>query len=111
MNFTDGTREFLDRIPRKGLAGVRVAAFDTRMSNAKMQSAVTSPVTRFFVKVFLHRFAAGPIAAELQKKGGKSVTAPEGFFVDDTEGPLEDGELERATNWAAQIAAAVADGR
>lgn len=103
MNYTEGLRDFLARIPANGLAGVQVAAFDTRISNEDMQALVKSRVTRLVVKTFLHRFAAGPIAAELKKKGAESVTEPEGFFVTDTEGPLKDGELQRARDWAQQI--------
>jgi flavodoxin len=103
MNFTDGMRNFLDRIPPTGLVGIRVAAFDTRISNEDMRASVQSPVTRFMVKAFLHRFAARPIAGALKKKGGIEVIDPEGFFVSDTKGPLKEGELERATVWAQQI--------
>lgn len=103
MNFTGGMRDFLACIPPNGLAGIRVAAFDTRISNEDMRASVRSPVTRFMVKVFLHRFAAGPIAGALKKKGGVEVIDPEGFFVSDTKGPLKAGELERATAWAQQI--------
>ena len=28
---------------------------------------------------------------------------PEGFFVNGTEGPMKEGELERAAEWAKQI--------
>jgi flavodoxin len=103
MNFTDGMRNFLDRIPHTGLADIRVAAFDTRISNEDMRALIRSSATRLVVKVFLHRFAAGPIAGVLKKKGGIEVMAPEGFFVSDTKGPLKEGELERATTWAQQI--------
>jgi flavodoxin len=103
MNFTDGMRNFLDRIPPTGLAGVQVAAFDTRISNEDMRALVRSSATRLVVKVFLHRFAAGPIAGVLKKKGGSEVIAPEGFFVSDTQGPLKAGELERATAWAQRL--------
>lgn len=103
MNFTEGMRVFLQSIPPKGLAGIRVAAFDTRISNEDMRASAKSPVTRFMVKVFLHRFAATPISAELRKKGGVEVINPEGFFVEDTKGPLKAGELERAAAWAQQI--------
>jgi menaquinone-dependent protoporphyrinogen IX oxidase len=103
MNFTDGMRNFLDRIPPTGLAGVQVAAFDTRISNEDMRALVRSSATRLVVKVFLHRFAAGPIAGVLKKKGGIEVMAPEGFFVSDTQGPLKAGELERAAAWAQRL--------
>jgi flavodoxin I len=108
MNFIEGVGDFLESIPHNGLVGVRVAAFDTRISNEDMQAAVQSRVTRFFIRLFLHRFAATPIAAELKKKGGQPVIKPEGFFVTDTEGPLKAGELERATAWGQQIAGMLA---
>ena len=40
---------------------------------------------------------------KLKKKGGTLVKEPEGFFVEDTEGPLREGELERAVGWAREI--------
>jgi hypothetical protein len=39
------------------------------------------------------------------KKGGELIAPPEGFFVQGTEGPLKEGELERASDWAKQILA------
>ena len=50
-------------------------------------------------------YAAPKIASSLVKAGGQVVTPPEGFIVKGTEGPLEEGELERATAWGRQIAA------
>ena len=99
QNFTDGMREFLAGIPQKSLSGVKVAAFDTRISINDMQSTMS----RFAARVFLHRYAAKPIAAALTAKGGVEVIDPAGFFVQDTEGPLKTGELERAAGWAQQI--------
>jgi len=60
-------------------------------------------IPAFFVKIF--GYAAQPIAGRLEKKGGELVIPPEGFYVDDTEGPLLEGELERAADWARQIVA------
>jgi flavodoxin I len=99
QNFRDGMRDFLASIPHNGLSGVKVAAFDTRISIDDVQSTVS----RFAARVFLHRYAAKPIAAALKAKGGIEVIDPEGFFVLDTEGPLREGELERAAAWAQQI--------
>ena len=44
-----------------------------------------------------------PIADKLEKKGGSLIIPPEGFFVKDSEGPLKDGEIERAVDWAKLI--------
>ena len=48
-------------------------------------------------------YAAKPISEKLRRKGGELIVAPEGFFVKDVEGPLKEGELERAEAWAREI--------
>jgi hypothetical protein len=55
----------------------------------------------FFVNIF--GYAAKPIGERLVKKGGDLNMPPEGFFVTGTEGPLKEGELERAADWARQL--------
>lgn len=104
MNFTEGMGKFLDSIPVNGLSGVKVAAFDTRIAAEDIDSAGL----RFMARLFLHRYAAKPIANKLKEKGGVETVEPAGFFVLDTEGPLKDGELERAAAWARQITQQVA---
>ena len=88
---------FLNKIPLNGLKGVKVAAFDTRISTAD----VSSRLLNILVKLF--GYAAKPIAYKLEKKGGSLIIPPEGFFVKDSKGPLKDGELERAVDWAKLI--------
>ena len=97
---TGATSSFLKSIPRNGLAGVKVAAFDTRFTVSAIEKV---RILAFMVKIF--GYAAKPIAGRLQKKGGGLAIPPEGFYVDDTEGPLLEGELERAADWAKQIIA------
>jgi flavodoxin len=94
---TEGLAEFLKRIPTRALQGVRVAAFDTRFSEADQESAGM----RFLLKT--GGYAAPRIADRLKKSGGVLVAPPEGFIVKDTEGPLKEGELERAAAWARQL--------
>ncbi len=94
---TTAINGFLKRIPAGGLRGVKVAGFDTRIA----LEDVNSRVLNFFVRIF--GYAAEPISKKLQKKGGEVAAAPEGFIVKDTEGPLKDGELERAAAWAKKI--------
>jgi flavodoxin I len=91
---------FLKGIPGNGLRGVKVAAFDTRATQADIDKI---RILAFFVKIF--GYAAEPMANRLVKKGGELVVPAEGFYVADTEGPLVEGELERAIAWARQIAA------
>jgi flavodoxin I len=85
---------FLKGLSRQDLRDMQVAAFDTRVDITKVNSRLLT----VFVNLF--GYAAQPIARGLQKKGGKLVGTPEGFFVKDKEGPLEEGELERAAGWA-----------
>jgi len=66
-----------------------VTSFDTRVKH---------PIAKLF------GYAAGRIADGLTGKGGYPV-APEGFIVMGNEGPLKEGELERAAGWAKRILA------
>jgi flavodoxin I len=83
-------QEFLDRISESDIKGKKVATFDTRFS------------TRM-VRIF--GFAADKISDNLRAKGGTLISSPQGFFVKGKEGPLKEGELERAAGWAKEIAA------
>lgn len=98
---TPAISKLLKDIPKNGLKGVLVAAFDTRFTWDKIESSAS--ILAPLVKIF--GYAAKPIADRLGKKGGELIMLPEGFFVEDTEGPLQAGELERAADWARQIAA------
>lgn len=91
---TPAINNFLNQIPYNGLKGVKVTSFDTRISLTDVNSKMLS----MFVKIF--GYAAEPMAVKLVKKGGSLVIQPEGFIVTDSEGPLKDGELERAARWA-----------
>jgi flavodoxin I len=51
----------------------------------------------------LFAYAAKPLLDSLKKKGGIAVAEPEGFIVEGREGPLKEGELDRATQWARGI--------
>jgi flavodoxin len=84
----------------RALPGVHVAAFDTRLDMAE----VDSRALRLAVKLAGdNAWAATRIAGQLEKAGAMLVAEPEGFIVEDTEGPLRAGELERAAAWAGQL--------
>jgi len=87
---TPAIQDFLNKISEAAIRGINVAAFDTRLS------------TRL---VGIFGYAAGRIADSLKRNGGTLIVPPEGFFVKDKEGPLKEGELERAADWAKQIIA------
>jgi hypothetical protein len=48
--------------------------------------------------------ASGKIARGLRRKGCKLITTPESFWVSGGNGPLVEGELERARIWAGTLA-------
>jgi flavodoxin I len=48
-------------------------------------------------------YAASTIAKALKKKGGQLAAPGEGFYVTGEQGPLKDGELERAADWAGRL--------
>jgi flavodoxin len=97
---TAAITSFLKSIPKNGLKGVKVAAFDTRFTVSAIEKV---RILAFFVKIF--GYAAEPIADRLGKKGAELAVPPKGFYVSDTEGPLLEGELERAADWAKRIVA------
>jgi flavodoxin len=94
---TPAIKKWLRSLPSSSLKGIKVAAFDTRISVEDVDSAILN----FLVKIF--GYAAKPIGDRLTKKGGGLGMPPEGFLVDGTEGPLKEGELERAADWALRM--------
>ena len=89
-------KAFLAGIPAGGLRGIKVAAFDTRFPASKVPGFLR-PLGEAL------GFADKRIVAGLTKKGGE-LAAPSGwFYVLDTKGPLQDGELERAAEWARRL--------
>ncbi|TET76830.1 MAG: flavodoxin family protein, partial [Candidatus Cloacimonadota bacterium] len=85
---TSAIQDFLNKVSEPAIRGINVAAFDTRFS------------TRL-VRIF--GYAAGRIAGSLKRNGGTLIASPEGFFVKGKEGPLKEGEIERAASWAKVI--------
>lgn len=81
-----GVREWLDafQFPRWGVAG---AAFDTRIDRPRFPGA-----------------AANAIARRLRRAGVSPVLSAESFYVSATDGPLLEGELERARQWGESLA-------
>lgn len=86
-----GLREWLGHL-EKGRYSAPVATFDTRVE--KMRRLPGS---------------AAKGAAKLVHKLGYPAAAPsESFYVEDVDGPLLDGELDRARAWGERLAADVA---
>jgi flavodoxin I len=86
---TEETQRLLEAPP--ALEGVNVAAFDTRTDS-------------IWNRIFRFGYAAPRIAQSLERNGGHLVAPPEGFVVLGIQGPLREGELERAAGWAKAMA-------
>jgi hypothetical protein len=85
-----GLRQWLRDLPKAH--GARAATFDTRVDRS---AALTGS-------------AARGIARRLRRRG-YDVIASESYLVQDGEGPLEDGELERARAWGTELATSSAE--
>jgi flavodoxin I len=84
-NATMAIQKFIDQIPVEIVKSLKFATFDTRME-------------MFIAKLF--GYAAVRTAKKLEGKGGKIVSTPGAFIVKGKEGPLKDGEIEKAAEWA-----------
>lgn len=97
FNPTPEVNNFLKGLERSALNGVKAAAFDTRIPLDKAEPGFL----RFMIKIF--GYADTKIVKQLSKAGATIAIDSEGFAVKDSEGPLADGELERAKAWAKKI--------
>src|SRR4051812_31112395 len=91
---TTGLHEWLDRAHH--VDAVSAAAFDTRMDHPRFITAIDH---------------ASRTEEKLLHKLGATLAAPaEHFFVVDGQGPLRDGEEDRARQWGAALAEMVPAG-
>jgi flavodoxin len=97
FNMLPAVKSWLKDLPKGSLAGIKVAAFDTRMDVKKVNNKFLT-----FMESF-SGYAAEKIGKQLVNKGGNQIVKPEGFFVDGSEGPITAGELERAIAWAGKL--------
>lgn len=82
---TEKINKFLSGLAKEELKDIKVAGFDTR------------------AKIFISGDAAKKIVKKLEEAGAKSITEPQGFYVKGKEGPLFEGEIEKAKKWAKEI--------
>lgn len=88
MSLPEDLRPLLAALPKGCLRGTAIAAFDTSYKMNALLARMT---------------AAKKLDRKLRRLGGKRVAYPETFVVTGREGPLGDGELERARTWAAEL--------
>jgi hypothetical protein len=82
---TIGLREWLDQLSEGN--DTMFATFDTRVEMVRR----------------LPGSAAKAAAKVARKRGYQPLTRPESFYVQDTPGPLLEGEVQRAEIWGAQL--------
>jgi flavodoxin len=84
----DAVKALLKEVPDDLIHSIKVAAFDVHHRMARGKSGSTER----------------KITEDFQKDGVNMVVPPESFFVVGHTGPLEEGEIERAKEWAMFIA-------
>jgi flavodoxin len=85
-----GLREWMAALP-SGPHTEKMATFDTKVKTMR----------------HLPGSAAKSAAKAAHRHGYESVSKAESFYVDDVDGPLLDGELDRARAWGQQLAASL----
>ena len=87
------TKEITKLVKKIERLDVKIALFDTRMN----VDEVDSKLLRFLTSKFGY---ATDSLEKILKKNNISLAAPSNaFYVQDSEGPLVDGEIERAKEW------------
>jgi len=97
---TGGLVEFLRKIPSQGLNGVKFVTFDCRLAKSELKKHFIYLSLSWFLS-----YAGDKISKNLALLGGIKVAPNEGFYVNSIEGPLKNGELERAEKWVKSILA------
>lgn len=81
-----GIREWLAEMHREG--DIAAATFDTKTKHPRLPGS-----------------AAKKAEKQLRKRGFKIIRGATTFYVNGTEGPLVDGEVQRARTWAHELVA------
>jgi flavodoxin len=89
---TEAIQKFISNLPDNEMKNIKVAVFDTRFLESDLKFAL-----KLLIKTI--GYAAPKMADMLRKKGATLIRPPEGFIVKGKEGPLADGEIERAKKW------------
>jgi len=88
MKLPEGVQSLLRALPGGALQGACVATFDTSYK-------MSGWLARFTV--------ARKLVRALRRLGGRQVVPPETFHVVEREGPMYEGEIERAKTWAESV--------
>jgi hypothetical protein len=88
---TTGLREWLESVELDTKRAPELATFDTRVTKVR----------------WLPKAAGSAAVRAGRRRGLEPVARPHGFVVEDIDGPLVDGELERAVEWGRSLAVAL----
>lgn len=94
---TPAIKNFLKGLAPDKLKNVKSGAFDTRIPKDQTDSGFL----KFMINIF--GYADKKIEKRLAKAGAVIGLESTGFGVTGTEGPLAEGELERAKTWSGKI--------
>jgi flavodoxin len=100
-NATKKLRQAVEALPQNALKQKNVAVFETRLKVAKHMPRI--------LRYLLQNTGWGDakLDAVLLRKGAKLISPLGLFYVTTQEGPLRDGETNKAEQWAKQIHAYV----
>ncbi len=90
---TQAMSDFIDSLSQREMKNIRAAVFDTRFAVQEHGLGL-----KLLMKSI--GFAATKMAKMISDRGGTMVIQPEGFIVENKDGPLKNGELVRAVGWA-----------
>lgn len=93
--YTEPIKKIIESMPREALVDIKVATFDTSFPTTNM-GFIMNHLAKFF----------GNAATRLKKKfvkKGTTVIDSKIFYVVGKEGPLQDGEIEKAQMWVDQL--------
>lgn len=93
FNPTQAINDFIQELASVNLKDTKAIVFDTRADVKQINNGFLTVMVKLF------GYAAKKMAFRLQKQGARLVLEPQGFFVKDQEGPLFEGEEERALKW------------
>lgn len=93
---TEGIQKYLDSLNESSINGAYFACFDTRFAEEDQNIGL-----RILMRAI--GYAAEKMSKALIRKGAHIVATPEAFIVTGREGPLRDGEVQRAYEWGKSI--------
>lgn len=92
---SENIKPFLKSLP--SLKGIKIGVFDTRLDVKKIDNKILT----FLVKLF--GYASEKIQKTLLKKEGIYTLEPLNVYVEESEGPLCNGEIEKIDKWTKGI--------